>query len=90
MGPGGFRRGGDGIAATPPPPWWEVEAKAAEYRAMRAVALEHGLDPDKTPPEDIILLAKDNKGALLAAKEYEAAAKRAAYYAGLEADANQD
>lgn len=62
-----------------------MEAKAAENRALRAAALDRGLNPDDFPPEDLLLLGKDEKGALIACREYEAAAKRAAHYAELEA-----
>jgi hypothetical protein len=46
------------------------------------VAVESGLDPDKTAPEDILLLMRDKDGGLLVNEARERAAKRAQYYAG--------
>jgi hypothetical protein len=69
-----------------PPPWYEMEAAAARDRCLRAAALEHGLDPDKTLPEDIILLAKDANGVPLCQIEMEAAVKRAEYYRRMESN----
>lgn len=45
-----------------------------QSRLWRALALRHGLDPDKTPVEDILLLEEDDKGNLKVAEK----AKRAA------------
>ncbi len=47
---------------------------------MRAVAIENGLDPDRTLPEDILLLVKDDKGTLKILAECEEARKRAIYH----------
>jgi hypothetical protein len=70
-----------------PPPWYELEAVAARDRCLRAAALEHGLDPDKTLPEDIILLAKNDKGIPLCQIEMESAMKRAEFYRRMENNA---
>jgi hypothetical protein len=47
---------------------------------LRAIALENNLDPDTTLPEDLMLLAKNDKGELLVKQELEQAEKRAEYY----------
>lgn len=49
-------------------------------RALRAVAVESGLDPDKTAPEDIQLLARNKDGGILAQDNEVKAWKRAQYY----------
>ena len=51
-----------------------------ECRSLRAVAVESGLDPDKTMPEDILLLERNKDGGLLAQDRAEAARKKARYY----------
>lgn len=57
-----------------------MEAHAEECRALRAVAIESGLDPDNTAPEDIHLLARDKDGNLLVNERRQAAAKRCDYF----------
>jgi hypothetical protein len=52
---------------------------AAQHRWLRAIAMQHHLDPDATLPEDILLLAADEKGRLFASVEYESAVKRCQY-----------
>ena len=52
---------------------------AAQQRWLRAIAIQNGLDPDTTLPEDILLLTTDDKGRLDAATDYDAAAKRVEY-----------
>ena len=41
-----------------PPTPTELAAYVAESRLLRAVALSHGLDPDVTLPEDLLLLER--------------------------------
>jgi hypothetical protein len=57
-----------------------VEAHAEECRALRAVAVESGLDPDKAMPEDIHLLMRDKDGNLCVNERRAASAKRCDYF----------
>jgi hypothetical protein len=41
-----------------PPTLTELSAYAAQSRLLRALALDHGLDPDRTLPEDLLLLER--------------------------------
>jgi len=56
---------------------FELEAAAKQNRMLRAIALKNGLDPDTTYPEDLMLLAEDDKGGLIAAHEAAAASEHA-------------
>jgi hypothetical protein len=62
------------------PPWWLIESHVESCRALRAVAIESGLDPDKTAPEDILLLERNKDGGLAIHAKAESAQKRASYY----------
>ena len=53
-----------------------MAAYVAQCRLLRALALQHGLDPDTALPEDILLLNTDNDGQLLVEHEYALAIKR--------------
>lgn len=63
---------------------WELEEYADSCRCLRVAAIDKGLDPDTTAPEDILLMHQDDKGAYLCQSEYLASSKRAAFYRNLE------
>jgi hypothetical protein len=46
-----------------------------QSRFWRALALKHGLDPDNTPVEDILLLEEDKDGKLIVADKLDRALK---------------
>lgn len=65
-----------------PPSAADRALAVAEQRMFRAMALQHGLDPDAWPPEDILLLDTDKDGRLLVSVEYERCRKWAIIEAG--------
>ena len=50
-----------------------------QSRFWRAIALKHGLDPETTPVEDILLLQTDEKGKLLVTGALEKASRALEY-----------
>jgi hypothetical protein len=44
------------------------------------VAIDRGLDPESFLPEDLLLMAKNDKGEFLVKNELEQAEKRAEFY----------
>jgi predicted transcriptional regulator len=55
----------------------QSRAERAQSLMMKAKAVEHGLDPDKALPEDIMLLETDDKGRLVVMNDYKRALARA-------------
>ena len=66
----------------PPPTVPEQAFAVAEQRMLRATALKYCLDPDTTPPEDILLLDTDKDGGLVVMHEYERCRRWAMLEAG--------
>lgn len=46
-------------------------AERAQSLMLKAKAVEHGLDPDKALPEDIMLLQTDDKGKLVVMQDFQ-------------------
>ncbi len=65
-----FHRAAGPFFDSTPPGLLEYWRAAAEMRYIMAAAIESGLPPE-SPPELVLLLAKNDKGDLLARREYE-------------------